>query len=47
VDLERGILDALSKGLDGVAKSLSARLDERRRARPANVIDLNERRGRR
>jgi hypothetical protein len=42
-EFERGILDALAKGLDGVAKSLAGRLDERRRARAGNVVDLNER----
>jgi hypothetical protein len=46
-ELERGILDALAKGLDGVANSLAGRLDERRRARAGNVVDLNERRRRR
>jgi hypothetical protein len=44
-ELERGILDALAKGLDGVAKALALRLDERRRARAGNVVDLSERRG--
>jgi len=28
-EIERGILDALARGLDGVAKALAARLDER------------------
>ena len=43
-ELERGILDALAKGLDGVAKALSAQLDERRRSRVGNLVDLNARR---
>jgi hypothetical protein len=37
-ELERGILAALGRGLDGVAKALAARLDERRRARFGNVV---------
>jgi hypothetical protein len=46
-DLERGILDALARGLDGVAKSLSSRLDERRQARlPANVHPIERARSR-
>jgi hypothetical protein len=32
-ELERGVLDALSKGLDGVAKTLSEQLSTRQRAR--------------
>jgi hypothetical protein len=46
-ELERGVLDALAKGLDGVAKSLSAQLDARRRARVPNLLDLAEERERR
>jgi hypothetical protein len=43
-ELEWGILDALMKGLDGVAKTLAARLDQRRRERAGNVVDLDGRR---
>jgi len=47
-DIERGILDALARGLDGVAKSLAGQLDERRRARvPANVESIEQARARR
>jgi hypothetical protein len=47
-DIERGILDALARGLDGVAKSLAGQLDERRRARvPANVESIEEARAKR
>jgi hypothetical protein len=47
-DLERGILDAVRLDLSDVARTLSARLEDRRRARlPANVygIDGGRRRG--
>jgi hypothetical protein len=45
--MERGILDALAKGLDDVAQSLATSLAERRRARtPTNVVDLSGRRRR-
>jgi integrase len=46
-ELERGILDAVRIGLGDVARTLSAQLTERQRARvPANVVDLDKRRGR-
>ena len=41
-DVEGGILNALSKGLDGVAKTLATLLDERRREKTADVISLGE-----
>jgi hypothetical protein len=41
-ELERGILDAVKLGLLDVARTLSAQLDERRRARrPANVLPFD------
>jgi hypothetical protein len=43
-ELERGILDALAKGLDGVAKALSSRLETRRMVRAGKVIALDARR---
>jgi hypothetical protein len=48
-ELERGILDALAKGLDGVAKALSARLNDRQRARAkaSGLVSLAEERERR
>ena len=39
-ELERGILDAVRMGLPDVARTLSAQLEERRRARATNVIPL-------
>jgi hypothetical protein len=48
-ELERGVLDALAKGLDGVAKTLAEQLRARQAARaPANVValDQSKRRGR-
>jgi hypothetical protein len=45
-ELERGILDAVRLGLGDVARTLAAQLDERRRARAGNVVDLGARRGR-
>jgi hypothetical protein len=46
-DLISGILDALRLGLADVASSLSATLDDRRRARSGNVVDLDSHRRRR
>jgi hypothetical protein len=44
-ELERAIVEAVMRGLDGVAKTLAAALDERRRARiPDNVVDFRARR---
>jgi hypothetical protein len=45
-ELERWILDALATGLDGVAKALAGQLEERRRARAGNAVELNGWRGR-
>jgi hypothetical protein len=46
-ELERGILEAVKMGLGDVARSLSARLDARQRARAGNVVlDLDSRRRR-
>jgi hypothetical protein len=43
-ELERAIVEAVMRGLDGVAKTLAAALDERRRRRiPDNVVDLRAR----
>jgi hypothetical protein len=40
-DLERGILDALARGLDDTAKVLTAQLKARQQARlPANVVPI-------
>ena len=39
-ELERGILDAVRLGLADVARTLSAQLEERRRARAGNVVQL-------
>jgi len=45
-ELERGILDAFRRGLDDVARTLAAQLEDRRRARvPGNVVNLATRRG--
>jgi hypothetical protein len=39
-EMERGILDAMRLGLGDVARTLSTRLQDRRRAHaPANVLD--------
>jgi hypothetical protein len=46
VDLERGILEALARGLDGVARSLSERLVERRAAHAGNVVPIDAKRRR-
>ena len=47
-EMERGILDAVRLGLSDVARTLSTRLDDRRRARlPANVIEIDDGRRRR
>ena len=46
-EVERGILNALSRGLDGVAKTLATLLDDRRREKTADVISLYEERARR
>jgi len=40
-ELERGILNAVKRGAVDVARTLSARLEERRRARqPGNLVAL-------
>jgi hypothetical protein len=44
-ELERGILDAVRMGLADVARTLSAQIEERRRARAGNVVALPMRRG--
>jgi len=46
-ELERGILNAVNRGLDGVARTLAAQLDARQRARGGNVISLDPNRPRR
>ncbi len=47
-ELERAIVTALTRGLDGVAKTLTAQLEARQRARlPANVEQLDRARARR
>jgi hypothetical protein len=38
-DLERGILQAFELKLPGVAKTLNAQLEERRRARPQKLVE--------
>ena len=47
-ELERGILDAVKLGAVDVARTLSARLDDRRRVRvPNNVVDYDTERSKR
>jgi hypothetical protein len=47
-ELERGILDAVRLGLDDVARTLAAQLDDRRRSHiPHNVVDYSAERSRR
>jgi len=45
--IERAIVDAVTMGLGDVARTLAARLEERKKARlPANVVDFEGRRKR-
>jgi hypothetical protein len=44
-ELERGILDAVRAGLFDVARTLSAQLEDRRRARGGNVVPFPAKRG--
>jgi hypothetical protein len=46
-DLERAIVDAVTMGLGDVARTLAGRLEERRRAKGGNMVDLEAERARR
>jgi hypothetical protein len=45
-ELERAIVEAVTQGALGVAGTLAAALDERRKARAGNIVDLDARRRR-